>query len=900
MLGRSLVVKGILITRRTKVLKIEKVRSLFLEYFKKNSHTIVPSSNLLPRKDPTLLFTNAGMNQFKDVFLGMDVRDYKRATSCQKCVRAGGKHNDLENVGFTYRHHTFFEMLGNFSFGDYFKKEAIQFAWELLTKTYGIPEEKLYVTVYNDDDEAFDIWHKHMGIPKEKIFKFGDKDNFWSMGDTGPCGPCSEIFYDHGPDHGCGKPGCTVGCDCDRFVEIWNLVFMQYNRDEKGTLTRLPKPSIDTGAGLERLAAVMQGVASNYDIDLFKDIKKEIEKDAKVKLSDKKFEASYNAVADHLRSIAFLIADQCFPSNEGAGYVLRRIIRRAIRHGKLLGFDAPFMYSKINKVIELMGSAYPELVKASKDIEKILKSEEEKFYETLDKGLTLLEKELSGLTGGKVLAGGIAFKLYDTYGFPLDLTQMICKERGFNVDEAGFNSEMDKQRQMARDARGKNAVVASEIIAADIELLKRNFHEIKSEFVGYTDKKVSAKCLKIIKNGGFVEKLSKGENGVLIFDKTPFYAESGGQVNDTGAIKVNDDIIASIISVQKPVGGIHLHVVDELTTDIKVGQIYNIEVSDDIRKLIERNHTATHMLHYLLRKHLGEHVKQSGSLVNERFFTFDFSHYEKVTDEVIEKVEIDLNRWILSGEDVGFNYMKYDEAVKTGAMALFDEKYGDKVRVVKVGCLSTELCGGTHVSNTSEIGIFKIISEESTGAGIRRIRAVTSFNAYEELNGCSKLVKNVSKELKCAEAEVVEKAIMLIAEHRDTKKEIEKLQIENIEFVLKEAIEEAANKQMVVHFINGASIKELKICTDILRSRAPEKVAVIFSLRDGQATYSAFVPKQLTSKVSARDIVSLIASTTGGKGGGSPEMAQGAGGTIKDTEELKKEIIKSISSKLGA
>ena len=880
-------------------MKIEQVRSLFLEYFKKNSHTIVPSSNLLPRKDPTLLFTNAGMNQFKDVFLGMDARDYKKATSCQKCVRAGGKHNDLENVGFTYRHHTFFEMLGNFSFGDYFKKEAIQFAWELLTKTYGISEEKLYVTVYNDDEEACELWHKHMGLPKEKIFKFGDKDNFWSMGDTGPCGPCSEIFYDHGPDHGCGKPGCTVGCDCDRFVEIWNLVFMQYNRDNKGNLTRLPKPSIDTGAGLERLTAVMQGVASNYDIDLFKNIKKEIEKDAKIKLSEKKIEASYNAIADHLRSIAFLIADGCFPSNEGAGYVLRRIIRRAIRHGKVIGFDAPFMSAKINIVVELMGSAYPELVKASKDIEKILKSEEEKFYETLDKGLTLLEKEISSIKGGKILAGTVAFKLYDTYGFPLDLTQVICKERGFNVDEAGFNSEMDKQRQMARDARGKNTIAVSEMIAADIELLKRNFHDIKSEFVGYTNTKLSVKCLKIIKNGGFVEKLSKGESGVLIFDKTSFYAESGGQINDTGFIKINDDIVASVVSVQKPVGGIHLHVVDELTTDLKEGQTCDIEVSDDVRKLIERNHTATHMLHYLLRKHLGEHVKQSGSLVNQKFFTFDFSHYEKVSDETIEKLEVDLNKWILAGEEVSFEYMKYDDAVKTGAMALFDEKYGDKVRVVKVGCLSTELCGGTHVRNTSEIGIFKIVSEESTGAGIRRIRGVTSFNVYDELNSSSKLLKNVSKELKCAEAEVVEKATMLFTENKNVKKESDKLKRGSAELVLKEAVEKATNKSMIVEFIDGCSIKDLKDNTDFIKSKAVDKVIALFSISEDQPTFIAYVPKELTVKIKAQDILSVITATIGGKGGGSPQMAQGGGGDINKISALKEELVKFISSKLG-
>ena len=886
--------------RGTKGLKIEKVRSLFLEYFKKNSHTIVPSSNLLPKKDPTLLFTNAGMNQFKDVFLGMDVREYKRAVSCQKCVRAGGKHNDLENVGFTYRHHTFFEMLGNFSFGDYFKKEAIQFAWELLTKTYGIPEEKLYVTVYNDDDEAFDIWHKHMGIAKERIFKFGDKDNFWSMGDTGPCGPCSEIFYDHGPDHGCGKPSCTVGCDCDRFVEIWNLVFMQYNRDDKGALTRLPKPSIDTGAGLERLTAVMQGVASNYDIDLFKDIKKEIEKDAKIKLSDKKHEASYNAIADHLRSIAFLIADGCFPSNEGAGYVLRRIIRRAIRHGKVIGFDNPFLSSKIGIVVELMGAAYPELIKASKDIEKILKSEEEKFYETLDKGLTLLEKEISNIKGGKILAGTIAFKLYDTYGFPLDLTQMICKEKGFNVDEAGFNSEMDKQRQMARDARGKNACVASEISQADIELLKRNFHEIKSEFVGYTNTKIFAKCLKIIKNGGFVEKLSKGESGILLFDKTPFYAESGGQINDVGFIKVNGDIIASIVSVQKPVGGLHLHMVEELAAEIKIGQPYEIEVADDVRKLIERNHTATHMLHYLLRKHLGEHVKQAGSLVNQKFFTFDFSHYEKVADEVLEKVEIDLNKWILAGEDVVFEYMKYSDAVKTGAMALFDEKYGDKVRVVKVGCLSTELCGGTHVRNTSEIGVFKIISEESTGAGIRRIRGVTSTNVYDEFNTCSKLLKNVSKELKCAEAEVAEKAAMLFAENRVVKKESEKLKRGKAEVILKEAVEKSKNEPMVVEFLDENSIKDLKDNIDFIKAKAPDKVVALFSISEEQPTFIAYVPKELVTKIKAQEILTVITSVIGGKGGGSPQMAQGGGGDVNKVPALKKELVKFISNKLGA
>jgi alanyl-tRNA synthetase len=840
------------------------------------------------------------MNQFKNVFTGMETRDYKRAVSCQKCVRAGGKHNDLENVGFTYRHHTFFEMLGNFSFGDYFKKEAITYAWELLTKVYNIPEEKLYATVYKDDDEAFEIWHKHIGLPKEKIFRFGDKDNFWSMGDTGPCGPCSEVFYDHGPHHGCEKPTCTVGCECDRYVEIWNLVFMQYNRDDKGNLTKLPKPCVDTGAGLERITAVMQGVASNYDIDIFKDLKTEIEKSAIEKQSNKKVESSYNAVADHLRAIAFLISDGCFPSNEGAGYVLRRIIRRAIRHGKVLGFDAPFLYSKVGKVVELMGEAYPELVKAKANIEKILKSEEEKFYETLDKGLTLLEKEITAIKGGKTIPGDVAFKLYDTYGFPLDLTQMICKERGFSVDENGFNSEMEKQRKMARDARGKGAAAVSEIGSADIELLKRSFHEIKSEFVGYENTRIEAKCLKVIKNGAFVEKLSKGENGILIFDRTPFYAESGGQVTDVGRIVLHNDVIAQVTSVQKPVGGIHLHVVEDVTNEIKANETYTLEVTDEVRKLIESNHTATHMLHYLLRKYLGEHVKQAGSVVNPKFLTFDFSHYEKVSDEVIEKVEMDLNKWILAAEPVNFEYMKYDEAVKNGAMALFDEKYGDKVRVVKTGALSTELCGGTHVKNTSEIGIFKILSEESTGSGIRRIRAVTSTNAYEEFNNCSKLLKNVSKELKCAEGEIVEKAAQLMAENKDLRKNVEKLKKANTEIVLEDAIENTGNNPMVVEHMVETSIKELKDGLDFIKAKLPDKVVVLFSVSDNQPTYAAYVPKQLNSKIKANEIVVFISTFTGGKGGGSPEMAQGGGGDVNKVHALKHELVNFITNKLGA
>ncbi len=880
-------------------MKIGEVRKVFLDYFKDKGHTIVPSSNLIPKKDPTLLFTNAGMNQFKDVFLGMDVRDYKKATSCQKCVRAGGKHNDLENVGFTYRHHTFFEMLGNFSFGDYFKKEAIAYAWELLTKIYKIPAEKLYITVYKEDDEAYEIWNKIIGIPKDRIFRMGEKDNFWSMGDTGPCGPCSEIYFDHGVEHGCGNSDCMVGCDCDRFVEIWNLVFMQFNRDEKGKMTALPKPSIDTGAGLERLTAVMQGVTSNYDIDIFKDIKKEIQKSALIAPKDKHYDSSYNAIADHLRSIAFLITDGCFPSNEGAGYVLRRIIRRAIRHGKVIGFSAPFLYKKIDVVCELMNEAYPELKKHKSEIEKILKTEEEKFYETLDKGLSLLEKELSTVKKDGHLNGQTAFKLYDTYGFPLDLTQMICKERGMDVDEKAFNDEMQKQRQMARDARSKNTTGKSDLSDQDLDVLKKHFSSIKSEFIGYETYCSKAKCIAIIKQGALVDVLNKGEAGILLFDKTPFYAESGGQTADLGVIKNKDKKIAEIISVQKPVGGIHLHLVANAEDKIEKNIEYTLQVSDDLRKLTERNHTATHMLHNTLRKKFGVHVKQAGSLVNSKFFTFDFSHYEKVSDEVLNEVERDVNLWILKGEVVAFEYMNCDAAVKTGAMALFDEKYGDKVRVVKVGDDSIELCGGTHVRNTSEIGVFKILGEESTGAGVRRIRATTSFNAYDDLSVSVKSIKELSVELKCAEHEVVDKAKQILSEHKQLRKENDDLKSVSARVVLDEAINKAEiinGIKLVFSDISGASAKDLRDHSEYIRSK-DVGVCVLFSEVDGKTSVVVSTTKDVSKKIFASDIMKLIISVAGGKGGGNAEYVQGGGADYNKLKNTYDEVKDFISKK---
>ncbi len=880
-------------------MKINEVRNLFLDYFKGKGHTVVPSSNLIPKKDPTLLFTNAGMNQFKDVFLGMDTRDYRRAASCQKCVRAGGKHNDLENVGFTYRHHTFFEMLGNFSFGDYFKDDAIKFAWELLTDVYGIPKDKLYITVYKDDDEAYEIWNKKIGIAKERIFKMGEKDNFWSMGDTGPCGPCSEIYYDHGADHGCGKPNCTVGCDCDRYVEIWNLVFMQFNRDEKGKMTKLPKPSIDTGAGLERLTAVMQGVASNYDIDLFKDIKKEIQKDAPIAPKDKHHEASYNAIADHLRSIAFLISDGCFPSNEGAGYVLRRIIRRAIRHGKVIGFNSPFLHGKISVVCDLMGDAYPELKKSKKEIDKILKTEEEKFYETLDKGLGLLEKELSGVSAKGILSGQTAFKLYDTFGFPLDLTQLICRERDVSVDEKGFNEEMEKQRKMARDARTKCSAVSSHISEADIEVIKKDFASISSEFTGYEAYASKSKCVAIVKGGALSESVSKGEKAVLVFDRTPFYAESGGQTADTGEIFVNGVKAADVVTVQKPVGGIHLHLVDNVSGTISKGKDCELRISSDTRKLTERNHTATHMLHNLLRKKLGDHVKQSGSLVNNEFFTFDFSHYEKVSNDQLQEIEQELNLWILRGEEVDFEYKNYKDAVNDGAMALFDEKYGDKVRVVMVGEESVELCGGTHVKNTSEIGIFKILAEESTGAGIRRIRATTSFNAYQELSQTSRSVKETCTELRCADHELLEKTKQVLLEYKQLRKDYDDLKSSSAKVILDEAVicaDVINGLKFVFADLTGSSAKDLREHAEYLKSKGSD-ISVLFSEVEGKSSVVVSVSKSGSTKVPASEIMKYIVSNAGGKGGGNPEYVQGGGSDHQKLKVMKEDIKDFISKK---
>ncbi|MCX6111870.1 MAG: alanine--tRNA ligase [Proteobacteria bacterium] len=882
-------------------MKIDEVRKVFLKYFEKNGHTIVPSSGLIPRKDPTLLFTNAGMNQFKDVFIGEDVRNYKRAVSCQKCLRAGGKHNDLENVGFTYRHHTFFEMLGNFSFGDYFKKDAIRFSWELLTKEYKIPVDRLYVSVFKEDDEAYDIWLKDIGIPKEKIFRMGEKDNFWSMGDTGPCGPCSEIFYDHGTGHGCKKPKCTIGCDCDRFVEIWNLVFMQFNRDEKGKLTKLPKPSIDTGAGLERLSAVMQGVASNYDIDLFKELKKEIEKEASIPLTNKKVESSYNVIADHLRSIAFLISDGCLPSNEGAGYVLRRIIRRAIRHGKIIGFESPFLYKKIGKVADIMGDAYPELIKTRKEIEKVVKIEEEKFFETLDKGLLILEKEISLVGSGKTLNGDIAFKLYDTYGFPLDLTEMLCKERGVTVDRDGFNKEMERQKDMARKG---SSFSSKKEMSFDQDLLSK---EIKAknikptEFTGYDSTSSKAKCLYIIKNNEFVPNISSGDNAILIFNKTPFYAESGGQSCDAGLIKSGSTSVGQVTGVIKPLNGVYLHMI-KANSKIDAGKEYDLEIDSRRRNLIKRNHTATHILHYLLRKHLGSHIKQSGSSVDSDMFSFDFNHYEAIPHDVICKIETEFNELILASDDVITEIMNYKDAVKSGAIALFDEKYDEKVRVVHVGNYSTELCGGTHVKNTSEIGVFIIESEFSIGSGFRRIEATTSIEAYKSLAGDSGLILSLINKTKSTREEFVDKIIRELDENKTLRKEIEKIKSGSAKNIIDELIKNAKSIKSVKFIyaqLGELGAKELRESAEYIKNQLNNVAMVIYADSENKISVVTAVSKSLTSKIMANEIMKIISAEAGAKGGGTADFAQGGGGDISKLKSLEKKIEALIIDKTG-
>ncbi len=856
-------------------MKTTELRQKFLKFFESKGHTIVRSSSLVPHDDPTLLFTNAGMNQFKDVFLGFDKRPYNRATTAQKCVRAGGKHNDLENVGYTARHHTFFEMMGNFSFGDYFKRDAIHFAWEFLTSPewLNIPKDKLLATVYAEDDEAYNIWLNEIGMPAERIVRIGDNkgakyasDNFWQMGDTGPCGPCSEIFYDHGEEIWGGIPGSPEE-DGDRWIEIWNCVFMQFNRDEQGNMNPLPKPSVDTGMGLERMAAVMQHVHSNYEIDLFQDLLKAVARETGSPFSME--EPSLKVIADHIRSCSFLIADGVLPSNEGRGYVLRRIIRRAVRHGYKLGQSKPFFHKLVADLVKEMGDAYPELKEKQAQIEEALKNEESRFAQTLETGMALLENALA--KGSKKLDGEIIFKLYDTYGFPYDLTADICRERNIELDEAGFNREMEAQRARARAAQSFKANAQLPYDGQD------------TEFKGYSERQTESKVLALYKDGEQVNELNEGDEGAIVIDFTPFYAESGGQVGDVGYIFAGENRF-EVHDTQKIKAAVFGQFGVQTSGRLKVGDSVTAKVDDEIRNANMRNHSATHLMHKALRDVLGEHVEQKGSLVTAESTRFDISHPQAVTAEEITEVERRVNEAILANVAVNAAIMSMEDAQKTGAMMLFGEKYGDEVRVLQMGGFSTELCGGTHVSRTGDIGLFKIISEGGIAAGVRRIEAITGLNALKWAQEQERLVKDIIAETKAqTEKDVLAKIQAGAAHAKALEKELARAKAELAVHAGAKLLDDAkdlGSAKLVAAQIEADAAALREIVTD-LTGKSEQAIVLLAAVNDGKVSLCAGVSKPLTGKVKAGDLVKFAAEQVGGKGGGRPDLAQ-AGGTDAD------------------
>lgn len=868
-------------------MKTSEIRKRFLDYFKKNGHTVVESSSLVPHNDPTLLFTNAGMNQFKDVFLGKDPRPYTRATTSQKCVRAGGKHNDLENVGFTARHHTFFEMLGNFSFGDYFKKDAIRFAWQFVTEELKLPKSHLYVTVFEKDDEAAEIWHTEQGVPKDRIYRFGEKDNFWSMGDTGPCGPCSEIFIDRGPEHGCKKPTCKMGCDCDRFMEFWNLVFMQFNRSADGTMTPLPKPSVDTGAGLERIASILQKVETNYDTDAFIDI---IQKTAKLvgkayDPKDLKTAVSFRVIADHSRATTFLIGDGVMPSNEGRGYVLRRIMRRAIRHGKSLGFAGPFLHKTTGFVIDQMLEAYPDLKSKRAFIERAVLAEEEQFFRTLEKGLALLDEVTLGkTTKQKVLDGETAFKLYDTFGFPLDLTRVICDERGFTVDEAGFEKAMERQRSESRKHwKGSGEQALDQTLQEVANKLKAK--GVTQKFVGYEKLDSLGVCLEVIKS-------QDSQNSVVqaVFDVTPFYGESGGQAGDRGMVVSSDSngsFEAQVIDVKKPVADLIVAQLKILKGELKIGETYLQKTDPLTRSLTAKNHTATHLLHWALREVLGEHVKQAGSLVNSELLRFDFSHFQPMTKEEIERVETLINQKIWSQEPVQKLEMEKDQAIAQGAIAFFGEKYGSKVRVIKVGDFSTELCGGTHVGGSTEIHLFKIASEGGIAAGVRRIIAYTSKGAMEWITGREAILGTAKERLKAGNIDEIPQKIERLEEQvKEYKRQLDRFESKNAQGLIDEMIakaKRAGDGILICETFDPTGIspdqtvKKMREFVDSLKAKAPNSVLALGMAEPEKASLLISVNGSLQAKFKANELLKETLEFISGKGGGKPDFAQAGG-----------------------
>ncbi|MCZ6667776.1 MAG: alanine--tRNA ligase [Gammaproteobacteria bacterium] len=860
------------------------LRDKFLKYFESHGHTIVASSPLVPGNDPTLLFTNSGMVQFKDVFLGTDKRSYSTAVSSQRCVRAGGKHNDLENVGYTARHHTFFEMLGNFSFGDYFKKKAIFYAWDFLTRVVGLPPEKLWVTVYVDDDEAAEVWLNDIGVDASRFIRIGTSDNFWSMGDTGPCGPCSEIFYDHGTQIEGGPPG-TPEQDGDRYIEIWNLVFMQYNRDEQGVMHPLPKPSVDTGMGLERLAAIMQHVHNNYDIDLFKFlIKTAAELTDTRDLQDK----SLRVIADHIRSCAFLIVDGVLPSNEGRGYVLRRIIRRAARHGHQLGCKQPFFYRLVPALDELMGDAYPELRKYKDHVSRVLQKEEQRFAETLEQGMRILEDNIAQMKG-QTISGDIVFKLYDTYGFPVDLTADVARERGLQIDETGFEIHMRVQKTRAR-ASSQFAIAGESLAINELET---------TLFNGYDESEVETRVTAIMQNGAQIEALENSQQAIVILEQTPFYAESGGQVGDIGTLK-HAGVEFGVIDTQKQ-NDVYLHIGQIRSGKLAVGETLTAQIDQSHRRAVVLNHSATHLMHAALRQVLGDHVQQKGSLVNADKLRFDFSHYQPLSADEIERIETLVNDQIRLNLPTHAEVMDMDSARATGAMALFGEKYGETVRVLRIGSDSVELCGGTHVQRAGDIGLFKIIVETGIAAGVRRIEAITGSEAVSRFIDSEHKLDAAASALKASREDLANKIEQLYATNRDLQKQLTSLKSKAASEVGGDLVTQAVDVKgikVLAARIDGANVKTLRDTVDQLKHKLRAAVVVLASSDNGKVSIIAGVTKAETDRIRAVDLVNVVAEPCGGRGGGRADMAQAGGNAPEKLSEALDLVVPWVETRL--
>ena len=867
------------------------IRATFLDFFKTRGHEIIRSSSLIPRDDPSLLFTNAGMVQFKGLYLGTETRSYSRAATSQKCVRAGGKHNDLENVGYTGRHHTFFEMLGNFSFGDYFKVEAIQWAWELLTRVYGLPADKLWASVYKDDDEAFGIWEKQIGLPAERIIRLGEKDNFWAMGDTGPCGPCSEVLIDQGPGVGCGRPECSPHCDCDRYLEIWNLVFTQFDRSPDGTLTPLPRPNIDTGMGLERISAVVQGVTSNYDTDLFKDLIRGIENIAEKKYGDHpKQDVSFRVISDHARAAAFLIGDGVVPSNEGRGYVLRRIIRRAIRFGQVLGIKEMFLHRVAGHVIDLMGEDYGDLAGSRSFIETMILNEEKRFADTLHYGMKLLMENVSGLKDGKgeIIPGSVVFKLYDTYGLSLDIVQDVAREEGLKVDLAGYDEAMTRQRTLSQDSwKGSGEEEIPEVYR------KLSSRGLTSAFVGYDTLVSDSKVLAILKGGKEARSAGAAEEVEIVLDRTPFYGEAGGQVGDKGWL-VGDRMRMQVTDTVKLGEAfiVHRGVVEHGT--FSTGARVEARVDEEERRATALNHTATHLLHAALREILGPHVKQAGSLVSSQRFRFDFSHFAQVDPETLREVEQQVNRAIRENLPLTTAVLPREEAMKTGAMAIFEERYGDQVRLVKVGDgVSMELCGGTHTQRTGDVGLFKIVSESAVGSNVRRIEALTGKAALDYVQNQESEFKEAAALLKTSPDQLRRRIDRLLKEQKQKDRAIDTLKSRFLSAQSEDLVagaKEIKGAKVLVREVQADSPKDLRDFADRIKEKLDSGIIVLGARKDDKAMLLCMVTRDLVNRFKAGEIISRLSEMLGGKGGGRPDMAQGGG----SRPELLGQALKSV------